>query len=105
MTESLVKKAAACLADGDLISAQRIYQQAGERYGHGLFSANIKLCRKRIEGEFQDKQAEQQARIDSPEQPGASALEQQLELTQEMLEYYYIRCQELEAQLLEVKSE
>lgn len=101
MSESLVKRAAEHLAAADYIVAQRLYQQAGERYGYELFRANIKLCRKRIDEDFDAVKVEQ-AGPDEKHQPTAStALDEQLRRTQEMLEYYYIRCQELEAQLID----
>ena len=104
MTQSLVKQAAEYLSAGKYIDAQRVYQQAGERYGHEFFNANIKLCRKHIDEDFDVARADEKRPSEDRQPPVPAELEAQLKSTQETLEYYYIRCQELEAQLLDGKS-
>ena len=104
MTQSLVKQAADFLSAGNYIDAQRVYQQAGERYGYELFEANIKLCRKHIDEDFNVVRAAGKSPSKGRLQTVPAAFEAQLKSMQEMLEYYYIRCQELEAQLLDAKS-
>lgn len=94
---TIVKKAASAFQQGDYANAERLYQQAAERYGKHLFAANITLCQRgssqRLAG------SKSTGPIDNQHQTTASSsVERQLSETQKLLEYYFTRCQELEYQ-------
>ncbi|MHA6964313.1 hypothetical protein [Zobellella denitrificans] len=94
---SIVQQAADCFKQGDYKAACSLYKQAAEKYGQALFSANIRLCEKRLT----EKSGANPLSNISPEIIAASSLEQQLQQTQQLLEKYYTRAQELEYQLLD----
>lgn len=99
---SIVKQAAQAFQQGDYRLAKQHYRQAAKRYGEHLFAANITLCERAearpltpaIKGGITAR-----AHSHGTLPDGTSA--QQLEETQQLLEHYFIRCQELEHRLLD----
>lgn len=89
----IVKRAARAFSAGEYNTALRLYQQAAQRFGASLFEVNIQLCEqyRKTEGASDDPMVN--ARI--------FELEDQLHRTQQLLEHYFSRNQELEYQLLD----
>lgn len=95
---------------GNYRQAIEHYQLAARQYGHHLFANNIRLCEMRI------------ARLSAKRTTGVAAashtsgsgmisqsgadgdISRQLESTQQLLEHYFIRCQELEYKLMDRES-
>lgn len=90
VTTSIVANAAKQYREGNYREALTLYQKAASAYGSALFNANIMLCEQRLKGNTQKTVL-----------PGSPAESRQLNETQELLEYYYRRCQELEYKLLD----
>ena len=88
----IVKDATEAFSSGQFRTALNLYLKAAEKYGPTLFEANIKFCKTRLA----DKQEVEPKQVTRP----AITVEEQLAQTQELLEYYFIRSQELEYQLL-----
>lgn len=89
----IVKRAARAYSAGQYNTALRLYQQAAQRFGAALFEVNIKLC---------EQQRETKGASDDPAvNTRLYELEDQLNQTQQLLEYYFNRNQELEYQLLD----
>ncbi|WP_434986166.1 hypothetical protein [Vreelandella zhaodongensis] len=92
MEKNLVKRAHNAFNEGDYQHAIALYQQAAYQYGQHLFDVNIKICEQRLQkpgGIFKS----------APKSGETIPVAQQLAETQELLEYYYRRCQELEYRL------
>lgn len=89
--QSLTQKAAKAFLAGDYSQALALYKEAAAMYGETVFGANIILCERRL------------ARtVDIPEQKmSPPTIEQQLVKTQQLLEHYFNRAQELEYQLVD----
>lgn len=92
----LVAQAVQHYRQGDYKQALKHYQQAAAKYGQHLFKANVQLCEQKLNGK-----ALQPAATSLPQAntSNSHALAQQLEQTQQLLEHYYTRTQELEYQL------
>lgn len=90
VTTSIVANAARQYREGKYREALALYQKAANTYGSALFKANIMLCEQRL-----------QPKGKAPVLLGSPAVSRQLTETQELLEYYYHRCQELEYTLLD----
>ncbi|MCG7577209.1 MULTISPECIES: hypothetical protein [unclassified Halomonas] len=92
----LVKQAMLAFRQGNYAAAKVLYQKAAQQYGEHLFKANLYLC---------DKYAGSGSKMlaETPESAAqlAGQAQQQLQETQQLLEHYYQRCQELEYQRLE----
>lgn len=91
VTTSIVASASKQYREGNYQEALTLYQKAAAVYGSSLFKLNITLCEQRLRSNDQRE----------PVLPGSPAESKQLSETQELLEYYYRRCQELEYKLLE----
>lgn len=89
----IVNRAARAFSAGQYNTAQRLYQQAAERYGASFFEVNIRLCEQRRQAEGASDDPAANARI--------FELEDQLHQTQQLLEHYFNRSQALEHQLLD----
>lgn len=89
--QSLTKKPASAFLKGEYAQALAYYKQAAEIYGEANFRINITLCERRM------------GRAISRDQNDSSrpTLEQQLAKTQQLLEHYFNRTQELEYQLMD----
>lgn len=100
---SIVKKAAHAFQQGDYAVAKQFYQQASERYGHQLFAVNITLCERALTPGYALKASSEAAQLvdNTSQKLPSGATEQQLQETQQMLEHYFTRCQQLEYQLLD----
>lgn len=89
--QPIVKQATQAFATGRFDTALDLYKKAADTYGKALFEVNIALCQRRLKNT-------------APQADGSSGqgitVEQQLQNTQQLLEYYFTRSQELEAQLL-----
>ena len=92
MEKDLVKRAHSAFNQGDYQSAIELYQQAANQYGQSLFNVNIKICEQRLQKPGQVIKSAPQSAENIP-------IAQQLAETQELLEHYYRRCQELEYRL------
>ncbi|CAH1043982.1 hypothetical protein [Halomonas sp. TD01] len=92
MEKDLVKRAHDAFNHGDYQDAITLYQQAAYQYGQSLFDVNIRICEQRLQ-----KPGQLMKRV--PKSSDAIPVAQQLAETQELLEYYYRRCQELEYRL------
>lgn len=90
----IVKKAAQAFTSGQFDTALDLYKKAANTYGQAMFEVNITLCQRRLKNALAATHAE------VSQEQGVS-LEQQLQSTQQLLEYYYTRSQELESQLLD----
>lgn len=91
---SIVKRAGSAFNQGDYRTAKQLYQQAADRYGKRLFDINLALCDKRMNKEHPTVVKAQHISAS----PNDSL---QLEQTQQLLEHYYNRCQELEYRILD----
>ncbi|MBE0464409.1 hypothetical protein [Halomonas colorata] len=92
MEKDLVKRAHGAFNQGDYQNAIALYQQAAYQYGQHLFDVNINICEQRL-------QKPNQVISSAPKSPESIPIIQQLAETQELLEHYYRRCQELEYRL------
>ncbi|RUR27842.1 hypothetical protein ELY33_14720 [Vreelandella andesensis] len=92
MEKDLVKRAHDAFNQGDYQHAITLYQQAAFQYGQHLFDINISICEQRL-------QKPNQVIKSAPKSADAVPVAQQLVETQELLEHYYRRCQELEYRL------
>ncbi|MGE6606448.1 hypothetical protein ACQKE4_07985 [Halomonas sp. NPDC076908] len=92
MEKDLVKRAHNAFNQGDYQNAISLYQQAAYHYGQQLFDINIQICEQRL-------QQPNQVFKSAPKSADAMPVAQQLAETQELLEHYYRRCQELEYRL------
>lgn len=90
----IVKRATSAFNQGDYRTAKQLYQQAAERYGKRLFDINLTLCDKHM-----NKEIPTEMRANKTSASPNESL--QLEQTQQLLEQYYNRCQELEYQILD----
>lgn len=106
----IVKKATGAFQKGDYRTAKELYQQAADRYGQHLFSANIILCERALESGRPDALSQQVRHLNDGQPAQGAGGEQsepdgpivkQLAETQSLLEHYFSRCQELEYQLLD----
>ncbi|MDK9687565.1 hypothetical protein [Halomonas sp. LC1] len=92
----MVKQAMQAFRQGNYAAAKVLYQKAAKQYGAHLFKANLYLC---------DKYAGSGSKgLTTMPETTAGQVEQtqsQLQETQQLLEHYYQRCQELEYQRLE----
>lgn len=86
--ERIVREANRLFQVGDYAAAKQYYERAAMRYGHDLFRVNRMLCDAAIAGD-------EPARV-QPDQAPASTIQQQLDETQRLLEYYFQRCETLE---------
>jgi len=93
--QPIVKQATQAFTSGQFDTALDLYRKAANTYGEELFEVNIALCQRRL------KNAPAQVANTEMAQEHGVSLEQQLQRTQQLLEYYYTRSQELESQLLE----
>lgn len=89
--QPIVKKAAQAFDLGHYKMALDLYKKASDVYGSTLFEANIALCKSRSSADTSEE--------DKTRQP--PTLKEQIENTQQLLEYYFTRSQELEHQLLD----
>jgi len=99
MQPSIIKQATQHFRKGDYQRAKVCYQQAGELYGRNLFANSVRLCELRM-GKPAPASTPKPAATARPSS-ASSVTEQQLADTQNLLEHYYTRCQELEYQLLD----
>ncbi|WP_027331194.1 hypothetical protein [Marinimicrobium agarilyticum] len=90
--QPIVPQAVSAFYSGQYQTALDFYQRASERLGKTLFEANIALCQRRLKNNATSNLIGSEEGI---------SLEQQLQNTQELLEYYFNRSQELEYQLLD----
>lgn len=95
MEKDLVKRAHDAFNQGDYQDAIMLYQQAAYQYGQSLFDVNIRICEQRLKKPGQVLKSMSKSADTIP-------VAQQLAETQELLEYYYRRCQELEYRLKDV---
>lgn len=103
MPTQIVKRAGAAFNQGDYRTAKQLYQQAAAQYGHHLFTANLDLCDKALQGGKLTATVEVNAvsQHRQPERASGGAIDQQLSETQRLLEHYFTRCQQLEHQLMD----
>lgn len=89
--QSLTQKAAKAFLEGDYSQALNLYKEAADIYGETIFGVNIILCERKL------------ARtVATPIQESSPpTIEQQLVKTQQLLEHYFNRAQELEYQLID----
>lgn len=105
MQQPIVKQANTHFTKGDFERAKACYQQAAQVYGHRLFANSIRLCDLRL-----NRPAVEPSVAELPAAPvpavvaNESQAVRQLEETQQLLEHYYTRCQELEYQLIDTKT-
>jgi len=92
MEKDLVKRAHDAFNQGDYQHAIALYQKAANQYGQSLFDVNIRMCKQQLQGLGRIFKSE-------PKSADAIPVAQQLAETQELLEHYYRRCQELEYRL------
>lgn len=92
MEKDLVKRAHDAFNQGDYQAAITLYQQAAYQYGQSLFDVNIRICEQRLQSPGRIIKS-------APKHSDVIPVAQQLAETQELLEYYYRRCQELEYRL------
>ncbi|MBL1377755.1 hypothetical protein [Zobellella iuensis] len=89
-----VAQAAQHYRQGDFEQALHCYQQAADKYGQHLFKANLQLCQQKLDG--------RNTSASIPMLPNSeNNIALQLKHTQQLLEHYYNRTQELEYQLLD----
>lgn len=93
--QPVVKQATQAFAAGQYDKALDLYKKAANTYGKALFEVNIALCQRRLKNA-----AAEVTNIDGAQGQDIT-LEQQLQNTQQLLEYYFTRSQELEQQLLD----
>lgn len=88
--QSLTKRASEAFLKGNYSQALALYKEAADIYGESIFAVNIILCERKL------------ARtLEIPAQKIYTTIEQQLVKTQELLEHYFNRTQELEYQLID----
>jgi hypothetical protein len=110
MSQPIVMQALEQFRKGNYQQAMQHYQLAARQYGHHLFANNIRLCEMRIARSSIKRPTEaaadpRTAQANTPNPAGLdSDIARQLEKTQQLLEHYFIRCQELEYQLLDRAS-
>lgn len=92
----LVRKAHHLFLTGEYEQAKKIYTQLTEQYGQGLFDANIKLCVARS-----DNQSARYSELNLHNQAERIQLQQQLQQTQQQLELYYQKYQDLQIRIKE----
>ena len=92
MEKDLVKRAHDAFNQGEYQDAIVRYQQAAYQYGQHIFDINIRICEKRL-------QKPGQVIKSAPKSAETTPIDQQLVETQELLEHYYRRCQELDYRL------
>ncbi|MBB3142607.1 hypothetical protein [Halomonas organivorans] len=103
----IVKKATSAFQKGDYRTARELYQQAADRYGHHLFSANLTLCERALKNGRPTSTGSTKpvilSALESQERHAVkdSNIAEQLAETQSLLEHYFLRCQELEYQLVD----
>lgn len=106
MEAGLVKEAHSLFSAGEFKQAKSLYQQLSDMLGKGLFDFNIRLCDNKLAGSeltmpvTSTKSVTDLANVQSD--IPLKQLEQQLNITQQQLEYYYQRCQELSLRLMDV---
>jgi len=87
----IVKQASQAFEAGQYQLALDLYRRAADMLGSAFFDVNIALCKRRMGSSDAAPSVD-----DTP-----VAFSQQLHNTQQLLEYYFIRSQELENQLLD----
>lgn len=105
---TIVKQAVEHFRKGNYPQARRHYQQAAHQYGHHLFANSIRLCELRM-ASTNARPPQDPGSASSTQEPAqapatarsASNIDRQLEDTQQLLEHYFARCQELEYQLMD----
>lgn len=103
----IVPRALSAYKRGDYRTAKWLYEEAARRYGDSLFSANLTLCEKALRNSdcpidecASGGSAATTSEGGLPGNDATSAISRQLAETQSLLEKYFIRCQELEQQML-----
>ncbi|AIA76754.1 hypothetical protein FF32_18460 [Halomonas campaniensis] len=103
MEKDLVKRAHSAFNQGDYQHAIALYQQAAYQYGQHLFDVNVNICEQRLQKSGHVVMGTPRVAPRSvPKSVDAIPVAQQLAETQELLEHYYRRCQELEYRLQDV---
>lgn len=92
----VVKQAMQAFRQGNYAAAKVLYQKAAQYYGEHLFKANLYLCDK-----YTGSGSGGLASMPESTAQQAGQFQRQLQETQQLLERYYQRCQELEYQLLD----
>ncbi|GGW50399.1 hypothetical protein [Vreelandella hamiltonii] len=92
----VVKQAMQAFRQGNYAAAKVLYQKAAQYYGEHLFKANLYLCDKYAAGGSSSSAA-----IPEGTALQATQAQRQLHETQQLLEHYYQRCQELDYQRLD----
>ncbi|MCO7227692.1 hypothetical protein NH398_00385 [Halomonas sp. CnH100-B] len=92
----VIKRAMQAFRKGDYATAKMFYQKAAKQYGAHLFKANLYLCDK-----YAGSGSKQLTAMPESMTGQADQAQRQLQETQQLLEHYYQRCQELEYQRLE----
>ncbi|WP_447044884.1 hypothetical protein [Vreelandella sp. H-I2] len=92
----VVKQATQAFRQGNYAAAKVLYQKAASQYGEHLFRTNLYLCDK-----YANNVSNAMASLPQGAAQEASQAQRQLQETQQLLERYYQRCQELEYQLLD----
>lgn len=92
----VVKQAMQAFRQGNYAAAKVLYQKAAQQYGAHLFKANLYLCDKYAGSGSKGPVAMLESTASQADQA-----QRQLQETQQLLEHYYQRCQELEYQRLE----
>ncbi|NYS60328.1 hypothetical protein [Vreelandella salicampi] len=98
MANLLVQRANSAFKKGDYRSAKALYQEAANQYGSQLFAANVAVCEKAL---AKGRPKKINAALTPQPRLSNDAISQQLSDTQQLLEHYYNRCQELEYQLID----
>lgn len=90
---SIIKEAAFAYRNGNYFKALELYQEASKIYGENLFYANVILCNRAMQA------------IDSKSVNKYIPLSEDINIIKQLadsqahLEYYFVRCQELENEL------
>ncbi|MDR7119296.1 hypothetical protein [Rheinheimera soli] len=100
----LVKKAYDLYHAGEFKQAKSVYQQLSDSLGRGLFDINMRLCDDRMSLSQQISEGSCIELEKNEQNSKVMQLEQQLAVTQQQLEYYYQRSQELALRLLDVST-
>jgi hypothetical protein len=98
MANMIVKRANSAFKKGDYHNAKALYQEAAHQYGSHLFSANVAVCEKALKT---GRPAQINAALTPRPHIDNNAVSQQLAETQQLLEHYYNRSQELEYRLID----
>lgn len=98
---ALVKQAISCYQQGDYQNALNLYQKAASKYGRELFNGNIQLCKNRLNGTSIILTSQKTTKHNQPLAIASSNMAEQLQQTQQLLEHYYQRTQQLEYKLLD----